>query len=1045
MKLNMKSILVISMILITCRIQSQIKPQIQWDGGYGGCQVESPKEIIQTADGGYLLGAYSASSVVQGTKTKASIGGVDVYDFWIQKIDSNGLVQWDEVYGGNNADHLNSICKSSDGGYILAGSSNSVISGNKTQNPKGFYDYWIVKINAQGAVQWEKTIGGDSSDYCHSIRQTKDGGYILGGYSNSTLTGDKTNSSKGSADYWIVKLDSVGQIQWDKTIGGNKSDILNSVKQSSDGGYIIDGYSLSDSSGDKSQSKIGTWIVKLDFAGQIQWTRLFESSYAPEFGPGYFFQSLQQTFDGGYILGCTSQSDSIPGLKSQNSKGLSDYWVLKLNSMGQIQWEKTIGGNSQDFLYSILQTTDGGYIMVGGSNSDSSGDKTENRSHFMFNNYWIVKIDDKGKVLWDRDFGGDESDFATHVLQIADGGYIVMGRSQSNNFDVKNTPCINQVLFCWVIKIKDPIHSISGKVFADLNSDCSYSNSEFLFKHKLIRNLKENTYSSTNDSIYKHYLFNNDTAVLVVTNLDPVHQISCGLDTIKVIFPVISSLDTHDINFPIRPNGNACFQPKITSYTNSFLRVCTWSNYIINYQNEGFDTLYNASITVEIDTAQIDSFTSPYAYTLTGNKVVFALGNLPPFSYKSLTYSVKIKCNALLGSAICNRAVIEPLNNCYTYPGFDGSDIRISSICNNDTVKILVENISSAKDMLNWGAIKGYEDIIVQLSDSFKLGKNTSSIFKYKVNPNKVFTYIADIKNGQPVTPVLIRHDDHCAIKTGIVIQNPALSFSRFDESNEYEEDCDIIKGSYDPNDKKVQPEGLFAQHYTKPNETLKYRINFQNVGNDTAFKVVVIDPLSSYLNLSSFEPGASSHPYRVEFISSNILKFIFDPIKLVDSTHNELASHGYVTFKIKAHANIPSKAVVENFANIYFDYNSPILTNTVFNTMYDTVQIFVPKKDTVTKPGDTTKGPNSIHEIKTSIQVYPNPSADKFMIHLNNFRSGLSIEIVDVGGKVVWKMEEISSNTIEVDGSKLSKGHYVLNIKDRGVKIVQQMLIIGD
>ena len=306
------------------------------------------------------------------------------------------------------------------------------------------------------------------------------------------------------------------------------------------------------------------------------------------------------------------------------------------------------------------------------------------------------------------------------------------------------------------------------------------------------------------------------------------------------------------------------------------------------------------------------------------------------------------------------------------------------------------------------------------------------------MDTNAVLTVVAHLNNNHPTNSILIRHDDVCVVKAPILFNNPALNFSRYDDANEYEEDCDIIRGSYDPNEKKVQPAGLFAQHYTKPNETLKYRINFQNIGTDTAFRVVVIDTLSSFLNLASIEPGAASHPYNMEIAGANVLKFIFDPIKLVDSLTNEPASHGYVNFKIKAKANIPVKAVVNNFADIYFDYNEPVRTNTVFNTMYDTIQIYVPKKDSANKI-------HSIAEIKTSVHVYPNPSTDKFIIHLNDYREGLSLELYDLNGKLVYSVNQISSDIIEINANVLPKGNYVLSIKDRGMKLVHQKLVVGN
>jgi len=235
-----------------------------------------------------------------------------------------------------------------------------------------------VKLDSTGNIQWQNTIGGSGYDQLYSIQQTSDGGYILGGYSNSGISGDKTESSQGDYDYWVVKLDAIGNIQWQTTIGGNDADWLYSVQQTTDGGYILGGYSLSDISGDKTEGTQGGndyWVVKLDASGNIQWQNTIGGNNDDN------LSSIQQTTDGGYILGGYSYSD-ISGDKTENSQGSDDYWVVKLNASGNIQWQNTIGGSGYDQLYSIQQTSDGGYILGGYSESNISGDKTENSQGF---------------------------------------------------------------------------------------------------------------------------------------------------------------------------------------------------------------------------------------------------------------------------------------------------------------------------------------------------------------------------------------------------------------------------------------------------------------------------------------------------------------------------------------------------------------------------------------------------------------------------------------------------------------------------------------
>ncbi len=316
-------------------------------------------------------------------KHKTAGGGTD---YWVVKLNALGKIQWDRTIGGNATEVLPWIQQTSDDGYILGGWSYSDISGEKTQNSRGIEDFWVVKLNSEGNVQWDRTIGGSRGDGINSLQQTKDGGYILGGYSSSNKSGEKTENSRGGDDYWVVKLDRLGNIQWDKTIGGNNTDVLYTLQQTRDDGYILGGYSSSNKSGEKSQNSRGKtdyWIVKLDESGNIQWDETIGGNNSD------ILNSLAQTTDNGYILGGQSSSNSS-GEKTEVSRGADDYWVVKIDRLGKIQWDKTIGGESTDVLYSIREIATNEYELGGFSSSGISGDKTEKLRGGK--DYWVVTL-----------------------------------------------------------------------------------------------------------------------------------------------------------------------------------------------------------------------------------------------------------------------------------------------------------------------------------------------------------------------------------------------------------------------------------------------------------------------------------------------------------------------------------------------------------------------------------------------------------------------------------------------------------------------------
>ena len=260
-------------------------PAIEWQKSIGGSTVEEAKSIEQTTDGGYIVAGYTTSN--NGDVT----GNHGNSDYWVVKLSATGTIQWQKTLGGTADDYAQSIQQATDGGYIIAGYTNSN-NGNVTGN-HGNYDYWVVKLSAVGTIEWQKTLGGTQNEYAYSIQQTRDGGYIVAGYAAS-IDGDVTGV-QGGFDYWVVKLNSTGTIEWQKTAGGSSADIAFSIRETSDGGYIIVGVTLSND-------------------GDV-------SGYHGGFG--------------------------------------YDSWIVKLSGTGNIQWAKTLGGTNDDIIWSIKQTADG--------------------------------------------------------------------------------------------------------------------------------------------------------------------------------------------------------------------------------------------------------------------------------------------------------------------------------------------------------------------------------------------------------------------------------------------------------------------------------------------------------------------------------------------------------------------------------------------------------------------------------------------------------------------------------------------------------------
>lgn len=428
------SFLVSTICIFGTGIAQFTAPAIQWQKTIGGSLYDELRSLRQTSDGGYILGGYSASNI-SGDKIEVSNG---LEDYWVVKLDANGSIEWQNTIGGSGSDRLFDLQQTTDGGYILGGNSNSNISGDKTEpSINGSKDMWVLKLDNQGQIEWQKTIGNGGQEIISSVQQTLDGGYILGG---------THENAAGNESFLVVKLTATGLVEWQKYIGGSADDWLNSIQQTVDGGYILGGYSWSGISGDKTEASKGEfdfWVVKVSATGEIQWQKTIGGNASD------YILSLQQTSDLGYILGGFSNSN-ISGDKTENSRGSFDYWVVRLDALGNIQWQKTIGGNNIDIPESIHETTDGGYILGGYSSSGASGDKTQ--SGWGNDDFWVVKLNASGVLQWQKTIGGNGLDKLYELRQTADNGYILGGFSASNISGDKTENCYGQNDF-WVLKL----------------------------------------------------------------------------------------------------------------------------------------------------------------------------------------------------------------------------------------------------------------------------------------------------------------------------------------------------------------------------------------------------------------------------------------------------------------------------------------------------------------------------------------------------------------------------------------------------------------
>jgi hypothetical protein len=598
----------------------------QWQAWQGRGYLYDNNYVTKTSDGGYITVGSSIDS--EWTNN----------DYSVFKLDSAGNTQWSQRYGGSADEHASGIIQTSNGGYIIAGSTNSHdgdVSAN--HDTTGTYDYWIVKVDGTGTIVWEKSIGGSFDDRCFSIDKTNDGGCILTGEAKSA-DGDVTDHLGDSTDTnpWVVKIDSFGNIEWAKSYSSQYGGGFgHCIRQTADGGYAMIGYGFDGDSSFWYCNGGGAWLLKLSSTGAREWQKCY--SYLS----GYDVTCIEQTRDGGY---------AIAGI-GPDSIGLADFGVVKVTSNGTLQWQRHYGGSGWEEAFSIKQTADGGYIVNGDCQSNNDGDVS---GFHGTTDIWVVRLDPSGNLIWQRCIGGIAQDMGTEVFQDADGGYIVAGYGYSWDGDFTGNTSGEWIYL--VGKLYDDYNKITGKCFIDLNSNYTQETGEPDLSNQGIMESTTGRFTFTRgDGSYE--LIVQDTGnfsvhPLALSNFtySPVQQTAS--------FSSLYQTDTAN-SFSFQPAG--AFNDLCVSITPppSFRRGFS-VDYQISYENVGTIALAPV-ITFYLDTILTFSYASVTPSSVTADSVVWNLPMLQPFQSGNITVNVQIEAAIPIGLQGHAAVSIEPL------------------------------------------------------------------------------------------------------------------------------------------------------------------------------------------------------------------------------------------------------------------------------------------------------------------------------------------------------------------------------------------------
>ncbi len=408
----------------TDREGAGFKGSVNWIHNFGGTGSEAGHAVINTSDGGFAVLGYSSST--DGDINDQSMPDAD---YWLLKFNAAGEMEWNRTYGGSKDDRGQSVVQTKDGGYALIGYAMSN-DGDGSRN-EGFHDNWIVKLDAAGNIEWERSFGFAGHDHSYDLLQTADGGFFFVGFLDVVASGGEggakgySHTLHGVGEFWGTKVDAAGNLEWRRYFGGTNNDRAHAVALANDGGFVMTGFSESDDAFSATKGSYDFWVLKIDPKGELVWDRRFGGSGID------ISYDIANTDDGAYVItGHTFSTDT----DVSGNHGGSDLWLIKVDDLGNLIWERTFGGTGFDMGRSVSQGTDGGFILAGNSRS-TDGDLTANKGQ---NDMWVLKTDSEGHMVWQYSVGGAGLDFGFSATE-HNLGILLAGESSSTDLlDLQN-------------------------------------------------------------------------------------------------------------------------------------------------------------------------------------------------------------------------------------------------------------------------------------------------------------------------------------------------------------------------------------------------------------------------------------------------------------------------------------------------------------------------------------------------------------------------------------------------------------------------------
>lgn len=861
---------------------------------------------------------------------------------------------------------------------------------------------------SQIAIEWQHCFGvAEDAEYARAMKQTPDGGIIIAG----------TNSG----DCLLLKIDSLGNQQWTQTYGGTSFEYFYDVVVCADGGYLGVGYTNSND-GDVvgfhpgCSQCIDGWIVKTDANGNLMWQRSlggserdamysavqnqnneyivagFASSSNGDLtnispgwvatwilridsmgvilqqaiiggGTGSVGNKITETNDGGYALACTANTG---GGILDTAFGGADVYIMKVDTGLNVLWAHVYGGSGGEVMYDIKQTADGGFIMCGWTGS-MDGYVSGNHGNMDF---WVVKTDSIGHFEWQKCLGSSYYEDAYSILQTSSGNYLLTGRLFGGAIDGDITNPIGADADFWIVCLDPTGNLLWQKSIGGGSYDQSYA---------LIA-LNDGSYAAAGVTGSNDF------------DVSGFHSIS------GIINP-----DLWCVKFTDHPNaitGNIFIDANSNSIMDSVEVMLPIHK--ITEANTGRMAFSNSSGFYRLDIPATGAYTVTadcvnYYTCMPASQSATFLGidQIDSLNHFALQPTGSITEVSVFLTASTNVRPGFPTMFHITYKNIGtvtaSGDLSFTTPSSMSFASASIAPLFVAADSIIWN----YTNLLPQEERSIDVTLSISSGIPIGTT----------VLNSVYITPII----------------------GDVNISNNNDSLYQIVVGSFDPNDITVDKEILLTNQVANP-PYLEYTIRFQNTGTFPATFVRVTNPISNLLDMSSFELIATSHAATTNYLThSGNMVFEFNNINLTDSATNEQASHGFISYRIRPKTNLVVGDSILNYANIYFDFNYPVITNTAITT--------------IVSPLGVTKNDTQIEQL----YVYPNPFNHSIVVDFQKQNAKqISTEVVNCLGQTLKNETYINTKqarTKTIDLSFLPRGMYYLAVTIDGEKIVKKII----